>query len=362
MSIYTKTCKNCNRQFKSSGSKTIFCPECSEVKVKCFICGKDFITSRLIYEKTLQDKRKFLCSRKCSSTYAGYFSCKNLYKAYCDVCKEETLHNLNGTCKKCISLQNMQSESMQKWIHSEEADKIRRINAQKWNNSNEGREFHSRLLSNFNKTEAGRKNTQNNLKIIHNLMSQGYGANSQENIRKRILNTNFGGRLNFKDDNHNLYYDYSIEDYIPWEDYKRKFITKTNIRCIKDILSEYPNAFIQSTFRNQNSIDWSGAKQAFEYNLIEKNVNWFCYIKLYIDKSGEIKPLVVGKSGSYNVNTSGSDVSFSLNIEHGPSRRFLNEEKVEWDKTQIIIIPSINEKEAYKIEKDITIKFNLFQS
>ena len=367
MATYIKICKNCKSQFKTFGSKTVYCSKCNEIEVECFICGKKFVTSRLIYERTLKEKRKFLCSRKCSSIYAGRFSCKNLYEEYCDKCGEITKHNPDGSCKKCISLQNLQSESMQKWIKSEECNEIRRSNRQKWNNSEYGKKFHSKIISDFNKSKEGQENIKRNLNKIHNLMSQGFGANSEENLRKRILNTNFGGCLNFKFDDKTLYYDYSINDYIPWNEYKEKFKIKIEAsnNFIDDIKLIYPNAFIQTTFRTQESDNWAGARQAFEFNLIEKNINWFSYIKFFIDEVGNIKPLVVGKTGSLNVNANGSDVSFSTDINDGPARRFLNDEKnkgFEWCKTQILIIPCENENEAYNVEKFIFDNFNLFQS
>ena len=399
MATYVKICKHCKKQFNTNGSKTIYCPECSKIEVECFICGKKFITSRLIYERTLNEKRKFLCSKKCSSTYAGKFSCKNLYDAYCEKCGEITKHNPDGSCKKCISLQNLQSESMQKWIISEEANKIRRKNGQKWNNSEEGKKFHSKLISNFNKSKEGQENIKRNLDKIHNLMSQGFGANSEENLRKRINDQNgaFGKGIHFNycekcnqktyhigltclKCNPNIlnnkiplfkiinnilyYYDYSIKDYIPWQEYKEKFKTKIELNnsFIDEIKLMYPNAFIQTTFRTQESDDWTGARQAFEQDLVDMNINWFVYIKFYFNKENKIKPLVVGKSGSLNVNSNGSDVNFSTNINDGPARRFINETDAAWDKTQILIIPCCNVQEAYNIENIIAKKFNLFQS
>ena len=104
---------------------------------------------------------------------------------------------------------------------------------------------------------------------------------------------------------------------------------------LKEIQKDYSNAYIQITFRNQDNEDWTGASQAFEQDLIDKNINYFVYIKFYIqpDDMNSI-PLVVGKSGSKLVNSKGSDVNFSTNIKHCPARRFLNEENLDWDKTK----------------------------
>ena len=84
---------------------------------------------------------KIFCSQSCSSKSAGKQSSKNNYLDYCDVCKKITIHTLNGSCKRCVGNENLQSESMQKWIHSEECNKIRRKNGEKWNNSEKGKEF-----------------------------------------------------------------------------------------------------------------------------------------------------------------------------------------------------------------------------
>ena len=158
------------------------------------------------------------------------------------------------------------------------------------------------------------------------------------------------------------YFDSKIKDYIPWIDYKKQFKTEFNNDFINKVKKDYSNVFMQPTFRNQDSKDWAGAKQAFEQSLVENNVYYFCYIKFYIDLNNNMKPLVVGKSGSLNVNTTGSDVSFSTDINDGPARRFLNEEKLQWDKTKILIIPCKTENEAFDIEKFITLKYCLFES
>ena len=69
---------------------------------------------------------------------------------------------------------------------------------------------------------------------------------------------------------------------------------------------------------------------------------------------------MVGKSGSKLVNANGSDVSFSTDIDDGPARRFLAENKLKWDKTKIAILKCNNENEAYEKEKHYLNKLNLF--
>ena len=152
------------------------------------------------------------------------------------------------------------------------------------------------------------------------------------------------------------YYDKSIKDYLPWEEYKLKFTTlSNNIELPKDFS-------IVSTFRIQDSENWEGAKQVFEQTLLDLNVGWFIYVKFYINKENKSIPLVCGKSGSLLVNNRGSDVSFSIDINDGPARRFLAENNFKWDKTRIAILKCNSENEAYKKEEFYLKELNLFGS
>ena len=182
------------------------------------------------------------------------------------------------------------------------------------------------------------------------LSKMGFGFNLllKDNPKcKKHLNCNF------------VYFNNKTDKYECWECYKENF-------HIENINFNLPKGFkLYPTFRTQDSINWNGAKAAFEQNLVDNNINWFVYIKFYIDQQGYIKPLVVGKSGSLNVNSNGSDVSFSMNINDGPARRFLKENAdkgFEWCKTKIAICKAKSELEAYTIEKDIALKYNLFES
>lgn len=181
---------------------------------------------------------------------------------------------------------------------------------------------------------------------------------------KQIQETGYEcSKSNFELRNGTLYYfDLNSNDYILWDSYKLKFNKLNNINFLNEIKTLYPNSFMQSTFRTQDSGSWNGSRQAFERNLMENNIYWFTYIKFYIDENGSIKPLVVGKSGSLNVNINGSDVSFSTNVNDGPARRFLFENQYRWCKTQILIIPCSNELEALEIEKHLQYKYSLFGS
>lgn len=153
------------------------------------------------------------------------------------------------------------------------------------------------------------------------------------------------------------YYDRTVKDYIPWEEYKENFIS-----MISSFNLDYHNIIgnIFPTFITKDSSINCG-HSAFDQLLIDKNIDWFVYIKFFI-KENEIYPLVVGKSGSYNVNSNGSDLSFSKNVDDGPSRKFLYENNLDYLYDYIYLIPCKTENEAYSLEKEICSKYNLFSS
>lgn len=206
-----------------------------------------------------------------------------------------------------------------------------------------------------------------------------YGTEDIITSEKLIKNNS-----NFEEKDEVLYfYDKSVQDYIPWEKYKLKFsrmhttseinhfieklksldifqskyMGKIGSYDLNDIVKLYP------TFRSQESETWeNGSKSAFEQSLVDADIHWFTYIKFYIDRNDNIHPLVVGKSGSLNVNNNGSDVSFSTDINDGPARKFLNDENLQWDKTQILIIKAKSERQALFYEWKIADVYELFES
>lgn len=216
------------------------------------------------------------------------------------------------------------------------------------------------------------------------LWAKNLSYDEKNNYYQKLLNNGFSRPNSFKTENNILYYyDKSNKQYVHWEDYKDKFnrkrLTKdleSFINSLKsldifqpkqmgpketynidDIIKIYP------TFRTQESNTWEGSRGAFEQYLIDNKVNWFTYIKFYIDpKTNNIRPLVVGKSGSLNVNNSGSDISFSTDINDGPSRKFLYDINSSWDKTRILIIKAKSERQALYYEYKISNIYNLFES
>ena len=141
---------------------------------------------------------------------------------------------------------------------------------------------------------------------------------------------------------------------VPWGEFKKRFSVQEV--CIPDGFVTVP------TFREQNSDTWAGSGPAFERSLVDMNVGWFVYIKFYIDRIGQLKPIVIGKSGSMLVNTNGTDVNFGESVDDGAARRFLAEEGLQWCKTQIAIRPCNTEEEAYAIESALTVELRLLNS
>ena len=152
-----------------------------------------------------------------------------------------------------------------------------------------------------------------------------------------------------------------------WTCYKndviKNNINKLNKFRIKNyFILKYLYGFkLYPTFRTSKD-SWKGDKPAFEQNLVDNRVNWFVYIKFYVNNKGAIKPIVVGKSGSLNVNYSGSDLNFSVNNNDGPARQFINLNNFSWNYDIIFVRKVRNEKEAYRIENKIMNKFDLFGS
>lgn len=107
---------------------------------------------------------------------------------------------------------------------------------------------------------------------------------------------------------------------------------------------------------------WNGDKTAFDMMLNKMGYKWIVYIKFYVDKSGSIKPLVVGKSGSTKVNGSGCDLSFSVAVEDGNARKFLQQNGYSWYYDYILAKKFQKESDAYAFESKIMNSYNMHGS
>lgn len=254
----------------------------------------------------------------------------NFHKEFCNVCNKITLHDGFNNCTICIHKNSGVSNFIIK-------NNILFYKDYEWNDF-------------CNKIKSGELDI-NNFPGIENR----FGVITYNRIDpltdKKILKISDFQVV----DDIAFYYDQFTHDYILWSEYKSKFVTQP--------IPSLPEGFeIYPTFRTQDSKDWKGSLQAFEQNLVENEISWFVYIKFYINENNEIKPLVCGKTGSKLVNISGSDVSFSTDINDGPAKRFLQEEGFEWCKTQIAILKCDSEEEAYEKELLYTKELNLFRS
>lgn len=388
-------CKNCKQSFKSVSNTTILCNDCLEYKT-CNECGN--LTEDLYPKK---DNHIHLCN-KCSNKY------KRISRNICKLCNKEFFAESNRKfyCKNCLkhpvcnrcgkSLDNFISINdnsiyycSKKCSNQNKAEQLQKpgecIICKKFVQHRDalGQGIECGCLKNHlenkrnNNLKPGICVTCKNFSEFRDFLGRCKSCHDKwYDCNNHLPNVREAGDRNLKEFHHNgcfncfkeidgiLYYFDSNEDnqnnYIPWEDYKQKFlkISQERNNFIDEIKNQYPLFKIIPTFRSQDSVDWSGARTAFEQSLIDEKINWFVYIKF--DELN--RPLVVGKSGSLNVNCNGSDVSFSADVNDGPARKFLFEEGINWNKTKILILPIQNEKEAYKIEKEIQENYNLFGS
>jgi len=129
---------------------------------------------------------------------------------------------------------------------------------------------------------------------------------------------------------------------------------------------EYVGAKLISTYLIQDAERWERGKKACFKEDLKKACSGeglmefgkhFAYIKFYIDKSKEIRPLVVGKT-----NYERPDVIFDKIDDGRCARRFLCENNLEWHMTEILVVPARNRAEAYKIEGELKKTYGLLSS
>lgn len=333
------------------------------LKIKCAFCGKEFYKKESRIKRDESGNIINTCSVSCANrqryknpdykrkmdkilrennrkiysdpelrnkTNSHLKTMKRSHKEFCKECNEETTF-LNGVgCMKCHNKSNRMRKAASKnmlQIHKDFPEMAK---------------------------EHGKKYGIENL-LLKNKFCKNCNQDTlhRGNVCTECQPEAFGSICpNFIIKNDILYYKEE-----KWEDYKDKFKLK-NVEA--DFDNEY-NGFWQNTYRlEENSIK---GQDAMERELIEKNVGWFVYIKFYIDKEENIKPLVVGKTGSKLVNISGTDIKFDLNnIDHSPGRRFIADNNFEWYKDKIYVIPCNSEKEAKMLESKLQNEYYLFGS
>lgn len=145
-------------------------------------------------------------------------------------------------------------------------------------------------------------------------------------------------------------------------------ISKEDILCELEN-SKYKGRYkIYNTYLEQDEDKWHRGKlNEFEQSLVDDKLYYFAYIKFYLD-DGKEYALVAGKSGSRNVNNSGSDVRFYVYPKKGAAKEWLYKNNKQWCQTEILIIrtiaeeKNISEKEAFEIEKYLVNTFGIFES
>lgn len=328
-----------------------------KITYKCDICNENFITGNTIkqnYRKICRKHRFYYtcdyCGKKFEITRLSDFIGSEKNERFC-----------SNNC--ALQYRNKSKEMI-------EATKIRNtvraeINIKKEQTCEKcGNKFNSIFNMNICNGCITSNTNKNNFKldqickkcnkIFHSTFIMDTGPCCNENLNQN----------SFKIIDNELYYlDKVKNNYVPWREYKEEFLKQNlnirNLNCIPEGFKLY------LTFRLQDSENWSGSRQAFEQNLIDNNISWFVYIKFYINnENNEIKPLVIGKFGSLLVNSTGSDLNFSENVEDGPARRFLKESngQFQWYKEQIAILKCNTSQEAYCLEKKYLKIFNCFGS
>lgn len=152
------------------------------------------------------------------------------------------------------------------------------------------------------------------------------------------------------------------------KDEKTFNISKQDILCELEN-SKYKGRYkIFNTYLEQDKGRWRrGKHKEFEQSLIDDNLYYFAYIKFYLN-DGKEYALVAGKSGSLNVNYTGSDVRFREYPEKGEAKDWLNKINKQWCHTEILIIRTsetdkkASNNEALEIENDLVSTFGLFES
>lgn len=285
---------------------------------KCKICGK-------FSEKRLSSGIGIDCGCSLEISRKGGLSSKenNTQAGLCTICGVySNKRNITGMCPTCLKNHNNKNSK---------------------NNKNSG-----------NCTICGEYNIKRNIN----------GMGFECGCAKTQYMKNLKSIQNFLNKNNELYfYDKTIKNYVKWNFFKEKFYDnhfnkKDNFLIDMGFNYKYS---IFHTFITKDS-QYNCGHAAFDKLLIENNINYFVYIKFYKNKNSKILPLVVGESGSLNVNKTGCDLSFSKNPNHGPSRRFLIEENLDYYYEKILVIPTTSKEESLIIENEISNKYNLFRS
>lgn len=344
---YEKECLICGTKFKHGTRNLHVCKLCT-LKITCKQCGTLFNyyfdshsgkSNQYVIQQVINKKNiEAFCSKSCSNM-------SRLYEGKCQHCGAENVKIYNGRCEMCAN----------KELNGPIVCSI---------HGKQHLSFGGMCILCHNQKESMREQAKMQGKKNRQILYCDKCSMNTPHYGSRCLNCdpidwNFGefGHLTmFKvEDGIEMFFDVKQSEYVPWLQWKENFKIIDNIQL--------PNGFFCiPTFLDQQSEDWKGARVPFEKSLVDLGIGWFVYIKFYLNTNGDMRPIVVGKSGSKATNVTGSDVNFSIDPNDGPARKFLKEEGLKWCKTQIAILRVDTELEAYEIEKKIQLELGLFGS
>lgn len=363
------TCKLCGRNFddprKNGGLTPSLCKHCHPL-YKCSHCGKEFAPKNWNLQTVFNEIH--FCCQNCSSQYMWDHTTKEQAEKRMKGIRDgqkKWFAEMSEKDRSDFCMANAHGMTLDEWKGLDENKKLtiqskHSTHVQLRRHKNMTQEEESELARKrvnylWEKLDTADKRNKH-LENAHNVTKKLWETDS--NFRQRCLFGLTYGSTILKEINGDMCISLNGESFILWEEYKNLFIQK-----IQNISNLIPFGFKQiPTFRSQNSVDWKNARKIFEQSLIDMNVKWFCYIKYFIDNVGNIKPLVVGKSGSKLVNSNGSDVNFSTDINDGPARLFLYETGFQWCKEFISIKSFDDEKDALMEENRIQKEYCLFGS
>lgn len=372
--INSKSCKCniCNSFYNKTNNRQINCIS-HILKLTCQTCGKEVIVDNKHFQEYYKRylNEMYFCPKR-----SRIFSCKDRYNKEIHKVFENKSIKVYGysfedkvyaecTCQRCgknIKINNIDSRRINPIINGKDyfcIDCVRikngymtsSQNITKYNKSKKHRETAAENLSNYLKSDEG----QNWLCNIHN---------KSEKMKKQAIDAGKKyGKFNLKniisygrDDNGRIVYIQKLnQDRIPFKDYCSKFIVNSPLNVnFKDL------GFVDVPFdcSEKHPSYPTLACEQYISDLFEDNP-WLVYIKYYIDFEGASRPIVVGKTGTIKVNSSGTDICFDIKKnDKRAARQFLADNNLSWDKSKISAIGFKTEQEALNFEDYIINKFS----
>lgn len=333
-----KNCDYCDIEFSHGANNSKYCGLC-QIEYKCPACktieSTQLINSRFSSTELIEIKRCILnniyfakaCSIQCR---ASIRKARITGPGNCKVCGHFiNSRSIIGTCDNCYSKMRKRATDP---------------NTQKGKSS-------IKAMMNGHTAESRKL-------IIANRESNGWKPNTENLVSKPSFILGNNCSIHPHEDRMN----YSRKSYRCWSCIKIEISKSQDLQNISDWINQVdlPYHFSSMPTYREKTFNKTG-QLAMEQDLIDNNFLWIVYIKFYRKPNGLISPLVVGKTGSKLVNTSGTDINFKYNGEN-PGRTFLREEKLSWHHSHIAIANFRTEKMALNAEYKIHNILNLSYS